>query len=265
MADSRNIVLDLCDRIEIKRSSDQASLSLTAGNYLPQMITHTHLKRYLTAVLVCFAAILLAKLFSAPVLWLLIAVIISSRFCGRAPTVLSASVSSIALAVFLLSHHGLGATIFRVSLFLVASILVYLDEAALCASEERWNSLAENLSAGIALIAPGGRFIKANLALQEMLGYTEYELQGRTVIDITYEEDRAATEARLADFYKGQRRGYRVEKRYLRKDGGVMWADASSILVPATGSSSAFLAVTANAPRGAIFQFTLPIQGDRTS
>jgi hypothetical protein len=40
------------------------------------MITHIHLKRYLAAVLVCFAAILFAKLFSAPVLWLLIAVTI---------------------------------------------------------------------------------------------------------------------------------------------------------------------------------------------
>ena len=46
-------------------------------------------------------------------------------------------------------------------------------EEALRASEERWSKLAENSSAGIALIAPDGRFIAANLALQKMLGYTE--------------------------------------------------------------------------------------------
>jgi PAS domain S-box-containing protein len=82
-----------------------------------------------------------------------------------------------------------------------------------------WAKLAENSSAGIALIAPDGRFIVANLALQKMLGYTEEELQGRGLSDITDEEDRAATEARIQEASEGQRRVYRVEKRFLRKDG----------------------------------------------
>ena len=116
-------------------------------------------------------------------------------------------------------------------------------EEALRASEERWSVLAENSSAGIALIAPNGRFIAANLALQEMLGYTESELQGRTATDISHEEDRASTEARIADVYAGRRRVYRLEKRYLRKNGNVMWADVSSVLVPASGSVSAFFSV----------------------
>jgi PAS domain S-box-containing protein len=113
-------------------------------------------------------------------------------------------------------------------------------EEALRASEERWSKLAENSSAGIALIAPDGRFIAANLALQKMLGYTEDELQGRTASDITHAEDRAATEAHIAEANEGQRRVRRVEKRYLRKDGGVMWADVSTVFVPASGSNSAF-------------------------
>ena len=116
-------------------------------------------------------------------------------------------------------------------------------EEALRASEERWSMLAENSSAGIGLIAPNGRFIAANLALQKMLGYTEYELQGRTITDISHEEDRAATEARIADADEGQRRVYRLEKRYLRKDGRVLWADVSSVFVPASGSNSAFFSV----------------------
>jgi PAS domain S-box-containing protein len=108
------------------------------------------------------------------------------------------------------------------------------------ASEERWSKLAENSSGGIALIAPDGRFIAANLALQKMLGYTEDELQGRTLSDVTHEEDRAATEARIQEGHEGQRRVYRVEKRYLRKDGRTMWADVSLVFVPASGSNSAF-------------------------
>jgi PAS domain S-box-containing protein len=128
---------------------------------------------------------------------------------------------------------------------LVAELTQEIDdrkkaEEALRASEERWSKLAENSSAGIALIAPDGRFIAANLALQEMLGYTEPELQASTVSNITYEEDRTATEARVAEANESQRRFYRVEKRYVRKDGSAMWADVSTVFVPATGDSSAF-------------------------
>jgi PAS domain S-box-containing protein len=108
-------------------------------------------------------------------------------------------------------------------------------EEALRVSEERWSKLAENSSAGIALLAQDGRFIAANLALQKMLGYTEDELQGRIVLDITHEEDRASTEARMAEADEEVRRVRRAEKRYLRKDGGVMWADVSGVFVPASG------------------------------
>ena len=115
-------------------------------------------------------------------------------------------------------------------------------EEALRASEERWRKLFENSSAGIGLVTPDGRFTAANLALQKMLGYTEEELQRLTALDLTHEEDRAATEAILAGSAEGQRRNYRIEKRYRRKDGSVIWADVSSTLVPATGSAPAFFA-----------------------
>jgi PAS domain S-box-containing protein len=115
-------------------------------------------------------------------------------------------------------------------------------EEALRASEERWRKLFENSSAGIALITPDGRFVAANSALQKMLGYTEEELQRVTVLEVSHEEDRAATEAILAESGEGQRRDYRIEKRYRRKDDNVIWADVSSALAPATASAPAFFA-----------------------
>ena len=115
-------------------------------------------------------------------------------------------------------------------------------EEALRASEERWRKLFENSSAGIALVTPDGRYIAANLALQKMLGYSEEELQRLTALEVSHEEDRAATEAILAESVEGQRRDYRIEKRYRRKDDNVIWADLSSTLVPATGSAPAFFA-----------------------
>jgi PAS domain S-box-containing protein len=115
-----------------------------------------------------------------------------------------------------------------------------LAEEALRVSEERCSKLAENSSAGIALIASDGTFIAANQALQKMLGYTEAELQGRIVSEITDEEDLAVPDARVQEGYERQRRVYRAEKRYLRKDGRIMWADVSLVFVPASGSNSAF-------------------------
>jgi PAS domain S-box-containing protein len=115
-------------------------------------------------------------------------------------------------------------------------------EEALRASEERWRKLFENSSAGISFCAPDGRFIAANLALQKMLGYTEEELQGLTPLALTLEEDRAATEARIAESAEGQRRDYRIEKRLLRKDRSVIWTDISAVFVPTTGSAAGFFA-----------------------
>jgi len=111
-------------------------------------------------------------------------------------------------------------------------------EAALRASEQRWRKLFENSSAGIGLASSDGRIIAANLACQKMLGYTEKELQSLTLLEVTHEEDRAAVEARIAQCSEGQRRDWRVEKRYRRKDGNAIWADVSIGFVPSTAESN---------------------------
>jgi PAS domain S-box-containing protein len=114
-------------------------------------------------------------------------------------------------------------------------------ENALRSSEERWRKLFENSSAGIVLTSAHGHFLAANLAFQKMLGYTDEELQRLNALDVTYEEDRGETAARLAAATGGgQRRMDRIQKRYLRKDGGVMWADVSTVFVPATGDTPPF-------------------------
>ena len=68
-------------------------------------------------------------------------------------------------------------------------------EDALRASEERWRSLFENVPVGVALIGPHGRYVAANPAFQQMIGYSEADLRRRSPADITHEDDRAATEA----------------------------------------------------------------------
>jgi PAS domain S-box-containing protein len=110
------------------------------------------------------------------------------------------------------------------------------------ASEERWRKLFENSSAGIALITPDGRCSAANVAFQQMLGYSEQELRRLTTLDLTLEEDRAVDEALRAEASAGQWRANHVERRFRRKDGTVIWTDVSAAFVPAAGRKSAFFA-----------------------
>jgi PAS domain S-box-containing protein len=114
-------------------------------------------------------------------------------------------------------------------------------EEAVRASEERWRTLFENSSAGIALIRADGRCFAANLAFQKMLGYSEQELQRLTTLDLTLEEDREADEALRAEAVAGQWRHYRVERRFRRKDGSMIWTDVSAVSVPLPKGSPAFL------------------------
>jgi PAS domain S-box-containing protein len=114
-------------------------------------------------------------------------------------------------------------------------------ETALRSSEERWRKLFENSSVGIQLASQDGHIIAANLAWQKMLGYTEEELQSLTASEVTYEEDRASSEAWITECLEGGRRDWRVEKRYRRKDGKVIWADVTVGFIPGiTESTPAF-------------------------
>ncbi len=116
-------------------------------------------------------------------------------------------------------------------------------EAALRASEERWRAMFETAAVGIVTFGSGHRrYLTANESFQRMTGYTEEELQNLTPLDITHEDDRAALQQHVDRIVAGPQRNYRIEKRYRRKDGEIVWADISTSVVRATGITPAFLA-----------------------
>jgi diguanylate cyclase (GGDEF)-like protein/PAS domain S-box-containing protein len=77
---------------------------------------------------------------------------------------------------------------------------------------------------GKALVEPDGRFIKVNPALAALLGRDATALLGTTFQEITHPDDLATDEELLRETAQGLRDGYRMEKRYLRPDGSVVWA-----------------------------------------
>jgi len=129
---------------------------------------------------------------------------------------------------------------------------VYVDatrrvqsEAALRASDERWRAIFESAAVGIATGDLDGGVLSMNPTFQRMLGYTGDEFRNLTVFEFTHEDDRAETRRFFSGIVTGQQTSYRLEKRYRRKDGAIVWADVSASMVPATDTTPAFLAVMA--------------------
>ena len=110
-------------------------------------------------------------------------------------------------------------------------------------SEDRWRNLFENVPVGVTLTGSDGRYVAANQAFQKMTGYSEAELRNLSPVDITHEDDRAATKAILAARAAGTPYPQHVEKRYRRKDGGVIWVDGSAFVAPVVTGAPLFAAV----------------------
>ncbi|UCV07079.1 PAS domain S-box protein [Dechloromonas denitrificans] len=114
---------------------------------------------------------------------------------------------------------------------------------ALQISERRWLGLYKNTAVGIALADREGRILKANPALQQMLGYGEADIVGVSFIDITEESQRAMTKRNVHGLFDGVIDNYHVQKRYEKKNGGLLWANVSVSLIPAVDREGPRLAV----------------------
>src|SRR6516165_6269740 len=114
-------------------------------------------------------------------------------------------------------------------------------EESLRASEARWRSIFEHSVVGIGTTDRDRRYLSANPALQSMLGYSEEELRGLTLAEVTHPDDRNATDRGLDAVWERRQESYHIEKRMLRKDGGVVWVNITAAPVPATESDPEFL------------------------
>jgi PAS domain S-box-containing protein/diguanylate cyclase (GGDEF)-like protein len=95
-------------------------------------------------------------------------------------------------------------------------------------SEQRFKGAFEEAPVGMVLVSvaadDAGRFLHVNRSLCDLLGYTEQQLTGMSVRDVTHPEDLEDTVSSLSRLVAGETRAYDLEKRYVRSDGGVIWA-----------------------------------------
>ena len=102
------------------------------------------------------------------------------------------------------------------------------EETAL-RNEEKFTYVFEHSPIGESITLPSGE-IRVNAALCAMLGYTREELESRRWQDITHPDDIAATDKALEPLLAGKQESTRFIKRYVRKNGLVVWADVSTSL-----------------------------------
>jgi diguanylate cyclase (GGDEF)-like protein/PAS domain S-box-containing protein len=99
-------------------------------------------------------------------------------------------------------------------------------EKSLRESEGRFRALVEQAAVGVAEIEIStSRFVTVNRRLCEMVGRTEEELLATTFHAITHPEDAPLDEEKRALLLAGKIGHYSREKRYLQKDGGIVWVN----------------------------------------
>jgi PAS domain S-box-containing protein len=95
-------------------------------------------------------------------------------------------------------------------------------EQELRQSESLFRTLFEEAALGIAIASVEGILSKTNPALQQMLGFSESELEGISFAKFTYEEDIERERELVGQLLQGARKSYQIEKRYVRKTGEII-------------------------------------------
>ncbi len=98
-------------------------------------------------------------------------------------------------------------------------------------SEARFRAIFEHAGMGIARVDMEGKPLESNPALQTILGYSAEELRGMPFTEFTYPEDAAIDMTLYQSLIAGERDVYEIEKRYVHKDGDLVWARLTVSLV----------------------------------
>lgn len=99
---------------------------------------------------------------------------------------------------------------------------------ALRRSEKRLRLTFDQSPIGAALVGPKNEFLSVNSQFCNFLGYSQQEMTSLSVLDITCPDNRDTSQAMMEDLLDGKADQIQQhEKRYLRKDGAIIWGRVS--------------------------------------
>jgi PAS domain S-box-containing protein len=120
-----------------------------------------------------------------------------------------------------------------------------LAEKALRESEERFRATFEQAAVGVSHVALDGSWIRVNQKLCDIVGYPRGELLSLAFQDITHPDDLDRDVGHLRRMLEGETHTYSTEKRYIRKDGSLIWVNlTTSLLRDPSGEPKYFISVT---------------------
>jgi len=91
-------------------------------------------------------------------------------------------------------------------------------------SESRFRHAMEYSAIGMALVSPDGRWLQVNQSLCKLLGYRQDELKALTFQQLSHREDLNSDLTQMTALLAGEIASYSLEKRYLHRDGHIVWA-----------------------------------------
>jgi two-component system, sensor histidine kinase and response regulator len=136
---------------------------------------------------------------------------------------------------------------------LIGTVVTFVDiterkhvESALRDSEQRFRAVFEGAPTGIAILEIATGRLATNRTYQRMLGCSEAEMQDVSIFEeLTHPEDRGSQKHWLQEVIEGKEKYLRWEKRYLRRDGRIVWADVELRLLHSAGGNPWFVLGTA--------------------
>ena len=138
--------------------------------------------------------------------------------------------------VYFNQPHSMGKESMELAQTIARTLAVGIErirqEDVLRKNEQRFRTAFQLASVGKAqLDTQTGRFIEVNEEFCRLTGYCREEILTLTPADLTHPDDRLADVEGFGRMLAGERDQYRVEKRYLRKNGTIIWVHVEAALI----------------------------------
>jgi PAS domain S-box-containing protein len=101
-------------------------------------------------------------------------------------------------------------------------------ESALQESEREFRTMFDVAPVGMVQVNPNGKFLRVNEAFCNITGYSRFELAQMTFAELTHPEDHPGDSRQFAELLQSAKSLLRHEKRYIRKDGKVIWVSLNA-------------------------------------